>query len=234
MTSFFDKSYQTPTWLAEKLSRRNLLKSAAGASAVISMNSFSFTATEHNYSMALQSDPWLTLHSVLMHLLPKSESGPSAEDIRASHYLYNLVFLQPTPQDEIDFIFKGVGWLNGYSQSKTKQNFSQLTHSEKETMLRAISGSNAGENWLSMLIGNLFEAMLSPPSYGGNPNGIGWKWLQHQAAFPLPKEGQRYYELPKRSQVPSVQAQSITISEKNETAQVKAYLSSPEQGVQKA
>ena len=38
--------------------------------------------------------------------------------------------------------------------------------------------------------------MLTPPSYGGNPNGIGWQWLEHQAGFPLPPAGKRYYELP--------------------------------------
>jgi len=242
LTSFFDKNYQTPSWLTEKLSRRHLLKSAAGATAVISMGNVSFAASEQNFQTAVTAEPWLTLNSVLMHLMPESASGPSADDIRAAHYLYNLVYQQPTPKDEIDFIFKGVGWLNGYSQGKTQQNFPQLQTSEKETMLRAISGSTAGENWISMLIGNLFEAMLSPPSYGGNPNGIGWKWLQHQAGFPLPKQDQRYYELPKRSTVKlsSVQSsttQKITLSQSSTTAKViqkKSNLSTPEQGKRKA
>ena len=52
-----------------------------------------------------------------------------------------------------------------------------------------------------MLIGYIFEAMLAPPAYGGNPNGVGWQWLQHKAGYPLPKAGKRYYELPQRSRV---------------------------------
>jgi gluconate 2-dehydrogenase gamma chain len=40
--------------------------------------------------------------------------------------------------------------------------------------------------------------MLAPPAYGGNPDGIGWQWLEHQGGFPLPKVGQRYFELPPR------------------------------------
>jgi len=219
--SFFNKNYQTPSWLKDKLSRRTLLKSAAGATAIISMSSVSFAETKKSYETALVSDPWLTLNSVLMHLMPKSASGPSAEDIRATHYLYNVVYHQPTEQEEVDFVFKGVGWLNGYSQGQTKMNFSQLESTEKELMLRAISGSTAGENWLAMLIGYLFEAMLSPPAYGGNPNGVGWKWLQHQAGFPLPSDGQRYYELPKRSVVQSAQAQKITMSVHNGTEKLK-------------
>jgi hypothetical protein len=201
MMSFFDKQYKTPGWLAEKLSRRHLLKSAAGATAVLSLNKFSFAATEQSFSATLTTDPWLTLNDVLMHLFPESETGPSAKDIRASHYLYNIVYQQPTAKDEVEFIFQGVGWLNGYSQTQKKLNFSQLSVADKETMLRAVSGSIAGENWISMLIGYLFEAMLAPPAYGGNPNGVGWQWLQHQAGFPLPQDGQRYYELPQRSSV---------------------------------
>ena len=109
--------------------------------------------------------------------------------------------LQPTEQDEIDFIYNGVGWLNDYSESQTQQKFVSLSVKQKETMLRAISKSRAGENWLNNLIGYIFEAMLSPPVYGGNPDGIGWKWLDHQAGFPLPKEGDRYYELPGKQSV---------------------------------
>jgi len=63
-------------------------------------------------------------------------------------------------------------------------------------ILRGISQSEAGENWLSTLLSYVFEAMLAPPIYGGNPNGIGEKWLNHQAGFPLPQVGTRYYELP--------------------------------------
>jgi gluconate 2-dehydrogenase gamma chain len=74
--------------------------------------------------------------------------------------------------------------------------FVDLTHEQKEQILRGISQSVAGENWLTTLLGYLFEAMLAPPAYGGNPQGIGWQWLQHQAGFPLPEQGQRYWEIP--------------------------------------
>jgi hypothetical protein len=144
----------------------------------------------------LKTDPWLTLDAVMAHMLPESPTGPSAKEIQAIQYLYNVVFQQPTEEAEIEFIYKGVGWLNGFSKSQLQKNFVALTFDEKETILRAISKSTAGENWLSNLVGYIFEAMLSPPSYGGNPGGIGWQWLEHQAGFPLPPAGKRYYELP--------------------------------------
>ena len=197
ISSFFDKKFRTPQWLQKKVSRRSALKSAAGATMVAAMPIRAWSALANNkLTHALQTDPWLTLDAVLAHLLPESPTGPSAKDIQATQYLYNIVFEQPTDSDEIEFIYQGVGWLNGFSNSQLQQNFIALNFDEKETILRAISQSTAGENWLSNLVSYIFEAMLTPPSYGGNPDGIGWQWLEHQAGFPLPQAGQRYYELP--------------------------------------
>jgi len=203
--SFFNKQYKTPRWLSHKLSRRSALKSAAGAMAIagmpIMLTAKAHANTHNTLSEQLKTDPWLTLDSVINHLLPASPSGPSAAELQVTLYLFSVVNLQPTKQAEIDFIYKGVGWLNGYTQSQLKQNFIVLSDSNKEKMLRAISQSSAGDNWINNLINYLYEAMLAPPIYGGNPNGIGWKWLEHQAGFPLPKIGNRYYELPGQQQI---------------------------------
>jgi len=196
MSSFFEKNYQTPDWLMQKLSRRNALKSAAGAIAIAAMPKTLFAAQSGALNDVVKKDPWQTLDAVLNQLLPASETGPSAQEIRATLYLYNVVNEQPTEQAEIDFIYKGVGWLNDFSQSQLKKAFVDVSFDEKEQLLKAISKSTAGENWLNNLLGYVFEAMLSPPSYGGNPDGIGWRWLDHKAGFPLPEKGKRYFEIP--------------------------------------
>ncbi|PCI61550.1 MAG: Tat pathway signal protein [Gammaproteobacteria bacterium] len=210
MQSFFDKNYQIPTWLKEKVwfnastpnqpSRRNFLKSAAGAVAITAtplLFSKNVLAQTAKAKQQWRNKPvWLTLNAVLEHLLPKSKTGPSAQDINALQYLYNVVTLQPTSEAEITFIKKGVGWLNGYSQSQLSKLFVDLNNDQKESVLRGISKSQAGENWLSTLLSYIFEAMLTPAVYGGNPDHIGEKWLNHQAGFPLPSTGTRYYELP--------------------------------------
>ncbi|WP_286263362.1 gluconate 2-dehydrogenase subunit 3 family protein [Thalassotalea atypica] len=200
--SFFDKKYQTPRWMSKKLSRRKLLKSAAGAGTIAAMPSLVIAqSTVSKFQSDLAKNPWLTLDAVLAHLLPSSASGPGANELNATLYLYNVVTEQTIDQEEKTFILKGVGWLNGYSESQLKKSFIALNDAERETMLRGISGSRAGSNWLNTLINYLFEAMLSPPSYGGNPDGIGWQWLEHQAGFPLPPVGKRYFELPGNHQI---------------------------------
>ncbi len=238
--SFFQKNYQTPTWLKNKLinqkSRRQFLKSAAGASAIAALPLPVFSAS---FAQKLiedkKTDPWLSLNAVLNHLLPSSASGPGAEEIQALAYLYNIVHQQPTDEDEKTFIFKGVGWLNGYSEEKLNKKFVAFTSTEKEQILKAISSSRAGENWLNTLLGYIFEAMLSPPSYGGNPNGIGWTWLKHQAGFPLPKAGQRYFELPvNRGKVLFEQNLAKQASSKQDNAQLIPILLTSHHQVKKA
>ncbi|TWX66232.1 gluconate 2-dehydrogenase subunit 3 family protein [Colwellia demingiae] len=210
-TSFFDKNYQTPEFIKNKKrqaqqNRRHFLKSAAGMGALASLPAFSVSAKAQTslnelLNTLVKTDPWLTLDATLNQLLPSSPTGPSASEIRATAYLYQVMTVQPTEQDEKDFILKGVGWLNGYANSEKSANFAQLSFADKEQLLRGISQSTAGQNWLNTLLGYIFQAMLSPASYGGNPDGIGWAWLEHQAGFPLPEKGQRYFELPSRARI---------------------------------
>ena len=48
-------------------------------------------------------------------------------------------------------------------------------------MLRYLADETRwGRAWLSLLLYYIFEALLSDPVYGGNPDGIGWQWLEHQ------------------------------------------------------
>ena len=209
ISSFFDKAYRTPEFLKTKqVKRRAFLKSAAGASAIAAMPVVSLNAKQQvQLDELVKTDPWLTLDTTLNHLLPSSDTGPSAQEIEATNYLFQVMTVQPTEQAEKDFILKGVGWLNDYANSQKSQNFAQLNFQDKEQLLRGISQSTAGQNWLNTLLGYIFQAMLAPSSYGGNPNGVGYQWLEHQAGFPLPEKGQRYFELPKRARI-AVQVQS--------------------------
>lgn len=219
--SFFDKNFKTPKFILDKektqqLSRRQLLKSAAGVAAVSALPSFHLAANDiKDLESLTKTDPWLTLNATLNHLLPPATGSKntaldiSAQSINALAYLYQVMTVQPTPQDEKDFILKGVGWLNDYANSEKEKHFTELTTDEKEQLLRGISNSRAGGNWLNTLLGYIFQAMLAPPSYGGNTNGIGWQWLEHQAGFPLPEKGQRYFELPPRAKTKKSTTNSV-------------------------
>lgn len=147
---------------------------------------------------AYAEEPWKTLDAVFEHMFPAIDGAPGSRDIGVIHYIQTMLQTPDAdPQDKI-FITNGVGWLNDLSQNKHNQNFISLDTATKENLLRQIENSQAGERWLSLLLTNLLEALLSDPVYGSNPNGIGWNWLQHTAGFPLPDADTQYYKLSRR------------------------------------
>lgn len=141
-TSFFDQNYQTPEFIQNQKrqaqqNRRHFLKSAAGMGALAGLPTLSVSAktqTSQNelLNTLVKTEPWLTLDATLNQLLPSSATGPSASDIRATAYLHQVMNVQPTEQDEKDFILKGVGWLNGYANSEKSADFAQLSFADKE------------------------------------------------------------------------------------------------------
>ena len=139
-----------------------------------------------------------TLKTVQLHLFPADETNkksPSAEDINALSYLaWALTDEKNKADGDPAFITKGIGWLNALSKQIHQHDFIQLNHLQQEKIITQISHSQAGENWLSTLIYYLTEALLLDPVYGGNPNEIGWHWLQHQAGFPRPVVGKTYQD----------------------------------------
>ncbi len=91
-----------------------------------------------------------------------------------------------------EFVVKGIGWLDGLSQQTQGDQFIKLDSQQQDKILSQISQSSAGENWLSLLIYYLIEALTLDPIYGGNPEQIGWQWLKHQPGFPRPTEATTY------------------------------------------
>jgi len=142
-------------------------------------------------------EPWLTIAAVQQHLFPADKTSPGASDINALHYLQTMIQAPDIEQEERDFITNGEKWLNDIALKTHSRKFIELDSAQKETVLRQIEQSRAGENWLYTQLGYLIEALLSDPVYGGNPNGIGWDWLKHQPGYPTPSIDKMYYKLGK-------------------------------------
>jgi len=82
---------------------------------------------------------------------------------------------------------------NQIAELQQKENV--ITSQQREDVLRQIEQSQAGRNWLSLLLTYLPEALLADPVYGGNPDGIGWTWLEHQPGYPTPPADKSWYRL---------------------------------------
>jgi gluconate 2-dehydrogenase gamma chain len=143
-------------------------------------------------------EPWNTIAAVQNHLFPAEKDSPGAEDIRALLYLQNMLQAPNMDEKEATFIKQGVTWLNDISRKQKSRDFAQLDESDREQVLRTIDRSRAGERWLSLVLSYVLEALLSDPVYGGNPDGIGWQWLEHQPGYPTPSTEKIYYKLGSR------------------------------------
>jgi gluconate 2-dehydrogenase gamma chain len=144
------------------------------------------------------ADPWKTISAVQQHLFPASDDAPGAADIGALRYLHNAIENPDADGEDRAFIFNGVGWLNDLTQDRYQQSFAGLDEQQREIVLRQIEDSRAGRNWLSLLLTYLLEALLADPVYGGNPQGIGWRWLEHQPGYPTPPPDKMWYRLGER------------------------------------
>ena len=136
----------------------------------------------------LNQHPWTIFAAVHDILFPADGNGPSAHDIQATQYLQLVLQTPDFDPAEHKFILEGVAWLDQYAQEQNKVAFLSLNASQKDAVLQAIAQSSTGDRWLSALLNYTLEALLCDPVYGGNPQGIGWNWLQHQPGFPRPTQ----------------------------------------------
>jgi len=141
---------------------------------------------------------WQTLAQVQEILFPAAEDVPGASDIGATIYLHRAIENPNADGEDKDFIFRGVGWLNGLTEERHKKTFLQLSEVQQQATIEVIVKSQAGQNWVSTLLSYTLEALLMDPVYGGNPDGIGWKWLAHQPGFPTPPADKTWDKLLQR------------------------------------
>ena len=172
--------------------RRRFLAGAAKAATAITLAplvmQMSACQRQEAAATVLNQHPWPTFAAVQAILFPADGNGPSAQDIQAPLYLFLVLQTPDFDQAERKFILDGVAWLDQYAQEKYKNAFLALSTEQQDTVLRAITQSSAGDRWVSALLTYVLEALLCDPVYGGNPQGIGWKWLEHQPGFPRPTQ----------------------------------------------
>ena len=186
--------------LASGLNRRAFLRSSVALSLLSGLAACNLSLDEQDDVITIskakdyfEPEQQQILDAVQMQLFPADGDGPSARDLNALAYL-EWAMTDPENIDDGDpsFIVKGIGWLDDLSKQTLGTGFIKLTSTQQDTVLKQVAGSNQGESWLSLLMYYLAEALMLDPIYGGNPNGIGWQWLQHQAGFPAPIAGKTY------------------------------------------
>ena len=137
-----------------------------------------------------------TVSAVQEHLFPKGPDAPGAADLNAAAYLEWAITASTAEADTRNTIVNGIGRLQDATRERFGAPFASLNHEQKEQVLRYLADKTRwGRAWLSLLLTYIFEALLSDPAYGGNPDEIGWRWLQHQPGYPRPTADKIYGKL---------------------------------------
>jgi gluconate 2-dehydrogenase gamma chain len=185
-------------WQINPVSRRHFVQGMSALSAGLLLPFASSATSKPQNIPTPKQEPWPTIAAVQNQLFPAEPDSPGASDINATSYLKNLLEENTFDRDEREFILNGPNWLNELANSEHGKTFAQLTTTQQEQLLQRIARTSAGENWLSLLLLYIFEALLSSPIYGGNPDGIGWRWLEHNPGFPQPTINTSYKKLSQR------------------------------------
>lgn len=131
------------------------------------------------------NDEQVLLHTAY-HLFPHSKLGPGAVDLHVSNYLSLVLKDERILEEDREYFLQGASWLEESAFEDYEKSFINLTHAQKEELLKHVTQKRWGENFVHSTLNYVFEALLCSPVYGSNPNAIGWKWLGHNPGFPQP------------------------------------------------
>ena len=154
------------SWRRGLVSRRRFLIAAAGGSIALLFAKQGVAKADPDDPV----DPWPILEATLEHMLPSEPDSPGAAEIHALDYLRFVVADPRIDAEERDFILQGSRWLDDLARERTGKPFIELGFDDKETLLRQITRSAAGENWV-------FDTAELPA--GGPADGTGLR-RQHR------------------------------------------------------
>lgn len=176
-----------------RMQRRGFLKSILAASVVTQIPWWMACTNENesrDFIISKQNQEILSLAQEF--LFPSDGNGPGAIEIKADEYLQWVLNDPKMDVDEKKYIINGLTWIEETAEEEKGTEFLKLNKPEQTNILNFVSATDWGESWYSVLLNFIFEALLSDPIYGSNLDGIGWKWLEHNAGIPRPLEDQKY------------------------------------------
>ncbi len=138
---------------------------------------------------------WQVIAAVQAHLFPSERNVPGAVEVNAAPYLQWVLSDPSLEKSTRDFMREGVASVMGLSKTAYGQPFPVLSVEQKESLLRKFEAQSGGQDWLREVLSYILEATLTDPVYGGNPDGIGWKWLAHKPGYKRPPADKRYFLL---------------------------------------
>lgn len=187
-----DKIKDSENW---QLSRKKFISSIFVAGILSNLPSIALAGKVISETDKLSSNQLSIIVSVQDILFPSDNNGPGAYDVMADKYLLWVLSDERMDPEEVEYIVNGADWVDETAEENFSKNYINLSQPEKETLIAEISHENWGRSWLGVILTFIFEALLSDPQYGGNPDEIGWEWLKHNPGYPRPIKPLLYPEI---------------------------------------
>ncbi len=143
----------------------------------------------------LDKAQWQIVSAVQQYLFPSEENSPGAKEIHATKFLHFVLGRPELDPNEAALLRNGVRLLSDLCQADFGTPFFNLDEIQKERILRKMEILDDGYPWLRAVLQYILEALLGDPVYGGNPEGIGWQWLEIKPGFPLPTPDKKHFLL---------------------------------------
>jgi len=206
--------------MADKMSRRDLLKTAgaAGAAALIpagaraeSVAAKSVAAAPTVPAAAAPVGPLMNLTAreteilaaMVDRLIPSDEMGPGAIDAGALRFIDRA--LSEAESDSIAAYRSGLAALDGYARASRGAPFVELPDADKDAVLIDVQAGDAtgdgvgfegsSGSFFNMVKSHTWQGTFGDPAYGGNVDFIGWDLLGYPGArMRVSDEDQRLME----------------------------------------
>ena len=175
--------------------RRQVIKAALVAG-TLSQISFLEACTTNLLTEAgndiLDANQSTILKSVQEILFPNDGNGPGVDEIHAFEYTLWVLHDEGAYEKYRNLLIEGITWADEESVKMYQKKYVELDQAEREKAVAHFAETDYGNEWLSTTLTYILEALLLDPIYGGNPDGIGWKWLNHTPGYPQASEPLRY------------------------------------------
>ena len=172
--------------------RRRFFKTLVWSGVAVQVAYFPSCSVDRTNTRPLSKKQFSNLQSMLSVLFPEDGNGPGALRLQADQYILWVLNDPRMSDQEKDFIKMGLTRLEEQAKSTYGSSFHKLEAEESAALTATLTDEKWGENWMSLLLTYVIEALISDPIYGFNENGIGWDWLGHVAGIPRPTDENKY------------------------------------------
>ena len=166
------------------ITRRNFFQygGAVGVALLVGIAAKKYALTNN-----ASTETYKIFDAVINHLF-SDKDGYVTSKLNVMGYFKGVLSDERIHIESREYLINGARWLNESANEEFNKDFLKLNHDKREELLKKVSMLRWGDNWLYKMMSYYFEAALSDPVYGGNVDGAGWKWLEHQPGFPRPNE----------------------------------------------